>query len=213
MIKINLALRKQSAGVVGGGNTQLSRSFFKIDAKLDGIQDLPIKKVVALLLLYLVGNYLVDNFTKKQTDEVSATIAKLTEEQTVLKKGLGKFSNYDQIRKALEADESMIQTKIKTVKALIAERQTPPKLMITLSTTTPNDVWLDDLKITEEEIKIKGHSLSFNQISDFMKNLDDSVYFDEVKLQNAQTDRDVSGVEVSSFELTAKREGKILTSK
>lgn len=205
MIKINLATRKQSASV-GGSDAKSSRvAGMKLDARLDGIKELPWRKALAVVVLYLVASYGLDDFKLEELAKVNAVIDKLTAEQTRLKAELAKTKDFDELKKSLDADEVALRTKIDTIQKLIRDRQTPPKMLLSLSGSTPKDVWLTDFQAKDDEITLKGFSLGYNGISDFMKALNESVYFGDLKLVNTTTGRDETGLEAATFDLSAKR--------
>ncbi len=205
MIKINLATRKQSASV-GSGNAQMSRvAGMKLDARLDGLKELPWRKAGAVVLLYVVASYGLEDYKTEELGKVEAVIQTHAAEQTRLKAELAKTRDFDELKKSLDADELSLRTKIDTIQQLIRDRQTPPKMLLSLSGSTPKDVWLTDFQAKEDEITLKGFSLGYNGISDFMKALNESVYFGDLKLVNTAQGRDETGLEAATFDLIAKR--------
>jgi hypothetical protein len=212
MIKINLATRKAAVTATADGGKTSGTGFknflnagLKIDARLDGFKELPIRKLAVAALACYAASWMLDSYKEDELNKVAAIIAKARDDQTKLKTELAKTRGYEQIKKDLDNDEKTLRTKIETIQKLLAGRQTPPKMMIALSGAIPQDVWLTGLKIGEQDVSFKGASLGFNQISDFMKNLNESAYFTDVRLQGSQKSKDESGAEVAGFELEAKR--------
>jgi hypothetical protein len=65
---------------------------------------------------------------------------------------------------------------------------------------------LTEFRIEKSDLAFKGSALGFNQISDFMKGLNENAMLSEVELKNSQQFKDPSlGVETATFELKAKR--------
>ncbi|MGK5084961.1 PilN domain-containing protein [Bdellovibrionota bacterium FG-1] len=209
MIKINLALKKQSTSVAGdsrsaapGGGGMLAGMR---DVKFDGLKDLPIRKLALMVIVGFGATYLLDDFKATEIKIVEDQLVKARDEQSKLTAELTRTKGYEDIKKTLDADELMLRTKIDTIQKLLADRQNPPKMMMTLATTIPQDVWLKGLKIKDREVSLQGASIGFNSISDFMKGLNESAYFSDVQLKGTQQERDELGSDIAGFELVAKR--------
>ena len=54
-------------------------------------------------------------------------------------------------------------------------------------------------------VAIKGNSTDFDLVSDFMKRMGESPVFADLVLRSTQKSLDSAGIEIASFELTAKR--------
>lgn len=212
MIKINLALRKQPASVTGdvrgGGAAGSALGFLagmRVDQRLDGFKDLPLKKFALMALVAVMGGYLLDDFKEGELSKIDALLAKDQEERRKLEGDLGKTKGFEAVKKALDADELTLRTKIDTIQKLLTDRQIPPKMLTTLSASIPADVWLRSFKVKDDEISIRGSSLDYNAISDFMKGLNESAYFTDIQLKGTQQERDELGADVAAFELFARR--------
>jgi Tfp pilus assembly protein PilN len=202
MIKVNLATRKQS-GVFGDSKNSKANSFGKVN--LDQVKDLPLRKLIVPIVVCFLGNYMLDGYKEDELKKLDQTLSKVNSDSTKLQNELNKLRGYDSIKKTLDADEITIKTKLETIQKLIADRSAPPKILVSVATMIPKDVWLSELKTEKLDITMKGSSLGFNQISDFMKSLNESAYFMDVDLKNSQQSKDSSGDEFAVFELKAKR--------
>jgi Tfp pilus assembly protein PilN len=211
MIRINLALRKQPSGAVdatkGTGATFNTFSLDRFrDARLDGLKDIPIKKLAVLVVVIGVSWYVVDDWKSSRLAELDARVASISEERDRLAKGLAKAQELEVLKKALESDEAIIRNKIGTVQKLIQDRQTPPKVLLALSTSLPNGVWIKDFRIADDGVTFHGSSLNITQISDFMKAIGDNALFQDVRLVRTEQAKDSrSGLDIAEFELQAKR--------
>jgi Tfp pilus assembly protein PilN len=157
------------------------------------------------VVVAIVAWYMLDTFKEEEMQKLSAIHAKLTSERTALEAEAKKFKGYEEVKKALEQDEFTLRTKIETIQKLIADRSSPPKILLTLATSIPKEVWLSELKLTDKEGSFKGYSMGFGQISDFMKNLNESAYFTDLNIKKTEQAKDEGGAEVAAFELTARR--------
>ena len=206
MIRINLATRKQSASAAGesvGGGSKINLD--QIRARLGDIQDLPLRKIGSMIAFMMIASYFWTDYQGTEVGKVNVAIEKYQKESSVSKAELGQSKVLEATKKALEADEVVIRTKIETLQKLVDGRQTPPKLLSSISTSIPKDVWLSELKADKESMSFKGFSATISDISDFMKILKENALLTDLKLVKTDKARDELGIEVSNFELQAKR--------
>lgn len=199
MIKINLASRKSAAAS--------SSSMGSISPSLD-VSDIN-KQVLRALILgaaaYLGSNYWIDMQKGELlagVEQKSQDIGKRTAE---IQASLGRFKQYEEIKKALDTDEKLIKTKLDTILKLSADKAVNVQILKTLSTALPSEVWLSSYKVSQSELEFHGSALDFNLVSDFMKRLSDSDVITDVQLLNTNQSKDEKGVSVATFEVKAKR--------
>jgi Tfp pilus assembly protein PilN len=207
MIKINLASKKKSAliseqaserGVLSSlGKTRL------ID--LQELKGLPLRKFLLPLAVGFLAMFTIDGLKEDQLKKLNARIITLTKESESLHQEFNKTKTYEEIKKNLDADEIALRTKIETVKKLVLDRINPPKILLVLSKSIPDEVWLSEFSMQGPEVVFKGSSLGFTQISDFMKNLGESIFFQDLNLKSTQQVKTETGHEIATFELSAKR--------
>jgi len=209
VIKINLALKKQSSAASsaggGGGGGFLGAGVGRIDFRLDGIKELPVKKIASALLACIVLTYFFEGYKEDEVAKVDVVLTELRAEVNRLQAETGKIKGFDVLKKQLDSDEFILKSKIETIEKLVADRTTPPKLLMALSAAMPAEVWLSSLRIQDGEVTLAGGSVGFNQISDLMKNLNENIYFSELTLKKTEQSKDKLGREFAEFELTAKR--------
>lgn len=213
MIKINLAAKKQAAAVAeakgkgggGGGFTLAGLKGGKVD--LDQLKELPIKKIATVLGASFVLNMAMGMVQEDELGKAADEAKKVAEEKTKLEAELVKAKGYEQLKKAIEEDEFVIKTKIETIEKLVADRSTPPKMLVALSNAMPTDVWLVGFVHKDRELTVRGKSLGYNQISDLMKSLNETTYFADVSLKGSQQESEggAGGATLAAFEITAKR--------
>jgi hypothetical protein len=213
MIKINLVTRKQLANSKSGsgsGNNDFQSLIsgalagFKSDARLDGLKELPLRKIALAILTCVSASYLLDSYKEDEIAKVETLITRARDDQGKIKIQLAKTKGFDEVKAALDADEQTLRIKIDTISKLLEALKDPPKMMKSLSAAIPQDVWLKSLKIGDKDVELKGQSFGFSLISDFMKALNESAYFTDLKLVGTQKDSD-GGPDVVAFELEAKK--------
>ncbi len=206
MIKINLALRKKAAAVESGKAKEGSTVQLKLDPDLvkELLKDTQFRKLILVIVIAVMANYWLSGYQTDQLDKMDASIAAVKAEGDKISKDLAKTKGYDEIKKQIDTDEELIKTKLATIQKLSSDREVPPKLMLSLSTGIPKDVWLSGLEYGSKGIHFRGAALGFDQITDFMKNLGDNAFLTDLKLLSSQKTTE-EGTEVTSFELEAKR--------
>jgi len=214
MIKINLALRKQStaqASQESGGTSQTfvgTLTQFKAPSFGGGaeLSEVPWKTVLFLVLFGFGANLWLEDFKKEQLYTLEQARLKLVEETAKARKELEKTKAYDEEKKAVDAQELLLKTQIAVIEKLVADRQSPPKFVLSLSTSVPADLWLNQVSVKGTEIAIQGQSKSLNLVSDFMKTLGENPFVTGVQLKGSTQDSESkNGLEITSFDLVARK--------
>lgn len=211
MIKINLASRKHAPGVSAasepGERTSLQTVFTRLGVNTSepGDRAAGIRKIIFLVVIAGFAEFSFEDYKAGEIKKLETKNAKVSAEVVRLQGELAKTTGYEETKRSLEADETLIRTKLETIKTLVSKKTQPGKMLMALSTGIPQQVWLSDLKIADSGIQIKGTSTGFESISDFLKSLDESAYFADLTLVNSQQEKDELGVENANFEISAKR--------
>lgn len=214
MIRINLASKKVSTAAGGGIG---AKKFFELDSpllekflgssqiNLDAFRDLPIKRVAGPAVIAIVLYFGADFYQASEMSRAEGEQAIVKSESETLKKELAETKKVEPLKRQLEDDEQKIRNKIETISQLIAERQTPPKVLLELSKVIPPETWLMEFKLDSGEIGIKGYSTKFAEISDLVKGLGESVFFKDLQIIGTARAKDALNRDVTNFELKAKR--------
>lgn len=211
MIKINLATKKIAAAVTRtreNAGTGLSVTSFKnldLNSALDFVREPAVRKFLSLVGLAVVLYLVLDVYQNNQLERLKRVIEKKTAESTKLKQDLAKTSNYNGIKKQIEEDRKLIETKLNTIRKLIADRKIAPQILQSISSEIPKEVWLSNLNLTQDKLALQGSSKGFDKVSDFLKSLGENPYISDIKLADTQRVRDSSAGEVTNFSLEGKR--------
>lgn len=215
MIKINLHQRKAAVGVTAGSETAASGGLAAILAKFkmggglstadEGVKAAAIQGGVFAVIL-IAGTWYLGEKRAEYIAEVDAQIAEIDSKDALLMSELSKTSGYEQTKRNLEQDEKTIRTKIKTIQELILDRTTPPKILMALSEAIPKDVWLRDFKLQNRRFTISGSANGMDVVSDFMKGLEETIYFKNIVLRSSKTETtQKAGRQTAQFELEGER--------
>ncbi len=153
-----------------------------------------------------VASAFLDSYKQDALAALDTEITQVQEQQARLKGEVAKTKGYKDIKKQLDADELQLKTKIGTIQKLLDDRVTLSKLLVSLSENLPKEVWLTEFKIQDSDVIFKGASRGFIQVSDFLKNLGENIYFRDLSLKGTQEVADpTTGANLTIFELEAKR--------
>jgi len=214
MIKINLATRKQSSMTSSAIEAKPANKFrpkFKfyfrdIDFKniFGEAQDLPLKKLILLAIMMSGSWYLWGSYRESRIAEKDAEINKLKVQQTKINADLAKLKGLDAMKASMESDAAILRTKIDVITKLIDGRQDPPRTLLALANGVPKEVWLSDFSIKGDAVVLKGTSLDFDKVTEVYKNLQENVFFTDVRLVDAHELKDGTN-SFAAFELATKR--------
>tara|TARA_B110000037_G_C17018107_1_gene464099 strand:- start:26 stop:622 length:597 start_codon:yes stop_codon:yes gene_type:complete len=107
--------------------------------------------------------------------EAKANNATMNQEIEVLNQTVRRVEEVDQLRAEL-------QLKLDIISELKATKSGPVHMLAELSLATPEKLTLSKLHEEDYQISLEGYALSPEVISDFMTNLDTSIWFEEVYL-------------------------------
>ena len=105
-------------------------------------------------------------------DEVSSKNAEIAR----LKTTIGEVGRFDQKKKELSA-------KLEILEKLKENRTGPVRVLDALSSSIPEKVWLESFVQAGESITIKGMGLNQEAVADFMRNLEQSPFYQNVELE------------------------------
>jgi hypothetical protein len=218
VIKINLAARKQfgvvaggGGGGAGGGMAALGDRFAALkgldfrNLGLDALQGLPLRQLGTALAAVVIA-YTV--FESMKRDEIGKVMAQIEGERTAqvkLKTDFERTKGFEPLKKQLDADEKTMRLKLETIQNLVADREVPPRMLTALAKGIPAEMWLSEFSADAKEVKMKGYSIGYDQISEFMRVLGESIYLADLQLVSSQQSKDPEGYLVQAFELAAKR--------
>lgn len=215
MIRINLASKKQPASISAGSGglkdflAKLSEGKQLDLGRLLALKDslpsaLPITKILTYLGIAALGWFSESYYKDLKIRELDEQIAQHTAEKDRLTESANKLKDYEEMKKALEADEAMIRNKIDAIHKLIVKRGEPVKTLLAFSHAIPEEVWLSDFVITNGEIAIRGNATKFEKISDFMKSLGENDFFTDLVLKSTEMSKDTAKMNTPSFEVSLK---------
>jgi type IV pilus assembly protein PilN len=150
----------------------------------------------ALALAVLISVTMHWMATSKLSD-LQDEFGRLQAQNHALMKEIGKIKDLDKLR----AD---VERKLKLVDQLQRGRFRSLNTFVELAKVIPENVWLTSVTDTGKEIKLTGLGESNNAVANFMRALDNSPIFSNVRLQ-VITRTQVGAVAVRQFDLVFDR--------
>ncbi len=144
--------------------------------------------IVAIVALFL--------FQRKALEKERELLRKAEQERNELQYVIVKLEE-------LEKKKSLFSSKIDLINKLMIQQEIPVRIMDELSKNIPEWVWLTEATFKDQNLEIKGNALSNSLIADYIFNLENSPYFDNVNLISS-TQRMIGNDQFLEFSLTAR---------
>ncbi len=205
MIKVNLNRRSgTSAGrtstIKTGGGGGFSYADFK--EKIERYNGFV--KVIGAFVAYNLVSGFVDDIKADLMKKMNYSIQKVNADIAQIKASAMQFQDYAAKKAQLENDAKAYRQKLEVLSTVMEGRSIPAKMLLQISQTIPKDVWLTDFNVGSKDVSFSGQSMSYDQISEFLKSVQSSSYFTGVILKNVEQNKK-NEKKYQSFSITAKR--------
>ncbi|GEM_PF-1623949 len=215
MIRVNLGRKiKQKSNAVGG-KASLSDIINKLKGGTKGgeasgdtfdFRNSTILKVIILAAILYGADFFIENEKAKKMTVLKAEQNTLQAEITRLTAEVEKSRGYETVKQQLEQHEQTVRTKLETISKLLANRSGPSKMLIQIAQSIPSDVWITEMKVTEEAISIAGGTPGYSQVSDFLKSLSESSFLHDPRISGIEENISAAKDQLfQSFEISASR--------
>ncbi len=153
-----------------------------------------------VIILVCIGVFYWHNSTARKIRDLRSQITQAQQEIQRLSKIVKEVEKY-------KVDKKTLEGKIAVIDKLKTYRQVQVHYMDELNKALPGQVWLEYYQQRGEDLVLRGKSLSTDDVAQFMRSLEASGYFDEIKLDQT-SQRDVSlgdrSLKVNDFSLRLK---------
>ncbi len=150
-----------------------------------------------IMVLTFIGVYYWHSTTNSKIKDLRMEITQAEQDITRLSKIVKEVEKF-------KTDKKVLEGKIAVIDQLKTFRQVQVHSMDELNKALPSQVWLEFYQQKGENLVLRGKSLSTDNIAGFMRNLEASAYFEDIRLdQTSQQERSVGDrkVKVSDFSL------------
>jgi len=156
---------------------------------------------VGLLVLGLVvvmgGIWFFSNGIENEIEKTEVSVRQL-------KANIEKFKPEQAKVAAFKKKKKQLQVKLDVIHGLDRARSGPLRLMDEISNRTPERLWLTSLTTEGKKVKVSGQSLDTGVVADFLRELNASIYFENVDLESTSRGKAIQGVKVVVFTVTAE---------
>jgi len=150
--------------------------------------------LVGAIVVVGLGCFAVQSLLVSKIDNVRTEITNAENEINQLNKKIGEVNKIKQL--TAELDE-----KKKVLENLEASRSGPVKILDELSNVIPDKVWIDSFQLSSGSIALRGQGTTEEIIAVFLRDLEDSPYFQGVELGSVKR-----GKQGNDFDLTCRVE-------
>jgi type IV pilus assembly protein PilN len=137
----------------------------------------------------------VNLYFANEVETQEKAIAETRDEISRLKQIIGEVNELDKQKQRLIAQLSVIDK-------LEKGKRGPVRVLDELSSNIPKRVWITSFEESNGTLVLKGLGLENADISEFMRSLQKSKYFKEIRLQYTQSEPQ-GGISIYGFQLTA----------
>ena len=102
-----------------------------------------------------------------------------------------------------KAKKAALEQKLAAIRKLDEARRGPVRLLAEVGSQTPERLWLTGLAAQGNQVTLEGASLDNTVVANFLRNLNDSPYFREVDLDRTASKKEIRGVMIVNFTITA----------
>ncbi|MBQ3369087.1 PilN domain-containing protein [bacterium] len=175
MIKINLLPVKED----------------KLIAEAKGFLAICLISIVVVVALVVSNSSLLSAREQESKDRIAEADAEIAK----LKSIMGEIKN-------LKDKKAKLQEKMDMIIKLQEQNIGPVRVLDELSLKIPsNKIWADKLVIKGNKLELDGKTLENQEVANFMKQLENSLFFSNINLKKVTKDKAVQGVTVLSYGL------------
>ena len=147
---------------------------------------------IVIVIVLVVSN---SQLLTKREEESRERIAEADAEIAKLKNIMGEIKN-------LKDKKAKLQEKMDMIIKLQEQNIGPVRVLDELSLKIPsNKIWTDRLTIKGNKLDLDGKTLENQEVANFMKQLENSLFFSNINLKKVTKDKVVQGVTVLSYGL------------
>lgn len=158
-------------------------------------------KKILMALVFPILIFAYDQYVKSEKNSV---LAGLQAEKTNLEGKLKTFGPKAESVKKFQQEKEKLVKRIDIIRSISKERLKVVKAMDSLHKNVPQQAWLTELVVKDNyAAKIRGFALDDFVVSNLIQNLDESIFFENVKLVSSQESSVTEG-KLRKFEISGQ---------
>lgn len=188
MIKINLTTAKKQVDISNIGGFDFTK--------------LKIKPLLMVIALIYVPDFVLTPLWEQERNTASAEIDAKQKKLGSLKKKVAQSMDLEKQIRELKAQEENLSKKLTAVKQAISEKRNPSTILLYIAKNMPNELWIKELSINQEQMTIKGEALDYTSIGSFVNSLRSSVFIRDANIAStASVVRESDKRRIETFEV------------
>jgi Tfp pilus assembly protein PilN len=173
MIKINLSNAKKQVDISNIGGFDFTQ--------------LKIKAVLLVIVLIYIPDFVLVPIWEEERNSVNQVIEAKQAELSSLKRKVSQSQDLEKQIRELKAQEEGLEKKLAAVKQAISEKRNPAPILLYIAKNIPNELWIKELDINQEEMIIKGEALDYVSIGNFVNALKSSVFIRDASITSTSS--------------------------
>ena len=206
LIKINL-LGKKKVSAPFGIDKLLEKSGIKLE-DLSALK-IPLLRVAVIVIGVYLAGYIPETIQERELAELDQKLSVVTKKADALQKEVTAKKEIRRQMDQLTKEENELTRQLNIISSLSKNRSNAFNTFDTLTSLIPAKVWVNRLDYMAGKISMEGASWEYFPINDFMKALNESLFFQDVNLKGIAaeaTGKPIPGVpavlqKIKSFEL------------
>lgn len=188
MIKINLSVAQKQMDISNLGGFDFTK--------------LKIKAVLLAIALIYLPDFLLVPMWEEEFNTKTQELSTLQAEVGSLKRKVAQSATLEKQIRELKAQEENLGKKLTAVKQAISLKRNPSNLLLYITKNMPEDLWIKELEIQNENMIVKGEALSYTSVGNFVNNLRSSIFIKDANIKSTtSTVRDSDKRRIESFEI------------
>jgi Tfp pilus assembly protein PilN len=194
MIKINLSIEKQNFDIGNVGGLDFTR-----------IKVIPL---LGAIIFYNLPDFTLMSYWENEMQGVNETVKLKQGQLSELKRKVSRSMDLNRQISELKAHEENLGKKLNAVKEAIKEKRNPTSLLQYISKNIPQELWIKELYIKDFQLTIKGESLDYASIGNFVNSLRSSIFINDANISSTSSivrEEDKKRVELFEVKFTIAR--------
>lgn len=188
MIKINLSVAQKQVDISNLGGFDFTK--------------LKIKAVILVIAIIHLPDFLLVPMWEDDYNTKSQELQTLQSEVSSLKRKVAQSSTLEKQIRELKAQEENLGKKLTAVKQAISLKRNPSNLLLYIAKNMPEDLWIKELGIQNENMIVKGEALNYTSVGNFVNNLRSSIFIKDANIKSTtSTVRESDKRRIESFEI------------
>lgn len=188
MIKINLSNAKKQVDISNIGGFDFTK--------------LKIKAVLLVIVLIYIPDFVLVPVWEEERNAATNEIDSKKNQLSSLKRKVSQSQDLEKQINELKIQEENLGKKLTAVKQAISEKRNPSTLLLYIAKNIPDQLWIQELTIEQEQMTIRGEALDYTSIGNFVNSLRSSVFIKDANITETTSKvRETDKRRIESFQV------------